>query len=161
MDTSALISITQESLFVLVVFGLFLIFSIVRGRQSIINLIMGLYLALLLSLEFPYYNKLFSSESATENKSILMIGVFIMVTFAATFLFHRLMPREYAEKAFESFHKKLILAILATALVMAYSYNVLPVTELIDPGSPMQNLFAPEENFFWWLILPLVALFFI
>jgi len=161
MDTSAIISLTHESLFAIVVFLLFLVFTIVRGRQSLINLIMGLYLALLVSVEFPYYDRLFGESSTVGNKSILMIAVFAMFTFAATFLFHRLMPKEYDEKAFESFHKKLILALLATALVMTYSYHVLPVTDLVDPGSPVQKLFAPEQNFFWWLILPLIALFFI
>ena len=57
--------------------------------------------------------------------------------------------------------KKAILVVLATILVMAYSYHVLPVTSLIDPGSAVGALFAPPEYFFWLMIAPLVGLFFI
>lgn len=158
MDTATIISLTQESLFVIVVFMVFLMYAMVRGRQSLINVIMGLYLALLISVEFPYYDRIFGNGS---NQSVLMIGVFLIITLGATILFTRLMPREYDEKTFEGFGKKLLLALMATILVMAYSYHVLPVTDLVDPGSPMQKLFAPEHNFFWWLIAPLAALYFV
>jgi hypothetical protein len=57
--------------------------------------------------------------------------------------------------------KKILLACMATILVMIFSFHALPVTEIITPGTPIQSLFAPEQNFFWWLILPLVVLFFI
>ena len=42
-----------------------------------------------------------------------------------------------------------------------YSYHALPVTDLITPGSPIQALFAPEQHFFWWLLIPLIAIFFV
>ena len=77
----------------------------------------------------------------------------------ATVLFSRLMPREYDEKMFEGFGKKFMFAVAATALVMAYSYHVLPITELVDPGSPIQSLFSDERWFFGWLIVPLILLF--
>jgi len=57
--------------------------------------------------------------------------------------------------------KKIIMAFLATVVVMIFSFNVLPVTDLLTPGTPIQSLFAPAEYFFWWLLLPLVVLFFI
>ena len=44
------------------------------------------------------------------------------------------------------------LAVSATALVMAFSYHALPVTELITPGSPIAYLFGSESSFFWWLL---------
>lgn len=159
MDTNALISVLQESLFAIAVFVTFLFIAFIRGRQTITNVILGLYLALLISLKFPYYDTLLSKVDTAKNEAIAMIAVFGAFTTFATLLFTRILPREYAEGKFEGAWKKLLFALAATALVMAYSYHVLPVTELVDPGSPIQTLFAAENRFFFWLLLPLILLF--
>ncbi len=159
MDTGTIISLIQESLFMIIVFGAFLGYSMMRGRQSLINLILGLYLALLISLNFPYYN-FFLTESNSSN-AVIMIIIFVAFTILGTILFGKLMPFGSDEPAFEGFNIKILFAIMGSILVMAYSYNALPVTDLITPGSPIQSLFAPEANFFWWLILPLIGLFFL
>lgn len=159
MDTSALISMLHESLFVIVVFVVFLVYAFVRGRQSITNLILGLYLALLITLEFPYFDTILAQVHSPRNESFVMIGVFALFAIFATILFERLMPREYSEGTFEASGKKVVFALAATMLIMAYSYHVLPVTEFVDPGSPIQTLFAPENRFFIWLVIPLVVLF--
>lgn len=159
MDTSALVSTLHESLFVIVVFGVFLFYGIVRGRQAITNVILGLYFALLITLEFPYFDAILGNVADARTQSMVMIGIFAVFTILATLLFSRLLPREYEEGKFEAFGKKFVFAIAATILVMAYSYHALPVTEFIDPGSPIQSLFAPEQGFFLWLMVPLVLLF--
>lgn len=161
MDTSALISIVHESIYAIAVFSAFLLYALIRGRQSITNVILGLYLALLISLEFPYFEALLANTHSARADSLMMIGLFGIFTVLATLLFSRILPREYDEGAFEGFGKKLLFAIAATVLVMAYSYHALPITEFIDPGSPMQAVFAPENRFFVWLLIPLAILFFI
>lgn len=158
MDISAIVSVIQESIFVILVFVGFLVYAMLKGRQGLINLIMGLYFALLISLEFPFYDLILSDDNA-KSQSVLMIFIFAVFTILSTILFSRLMPREYDETAFETFGKKVIFAVAGTVLVMAYSYHALPVTEFIDPGSPIQHLFAPQEWFFWWLLAPLAILF--
>ena len=159
METDIIISFLRECLYLLVVFGLFMIYAIKFGRQTITNLILGLYLALLISLEFPYYDFILGNTSSEKSQSILMIFVFLIFTVAATKLFSRILPREYSEGSFEGFGKKLALAISATVLVMIFSYHVLPVTDLITPGSPINYLFGSEQSFFWWLMAPLAILF--
>jgi hypothetical protein len=161
MDTSALLSVAQESIFAIIVFVLFLVLALAKGRQALINVIMGLYFALLITLKFPYFDTFTSGVESAKGKSIVMIVVFSIFAILATILFGRLMPREWQEKVFESFGKKIAFALAGTVLVMAYSYHALPITEIIDPGSPMQYLFGSEHYFFWWLLLPLVVLFFL
>ena len=160
MDTSSIIGLLQESLFLIIVFCVFLIIAMVKGKYAIINTIFALYLALLVSLEFPYYD-FFLNAGDTSGNAVVLIVIFIIFTGIGLFLFRKHIPGDDYENAFQHFNKKLILAIMATILIMAYSYQVLPVTELLTPGSPIHSLFAPKENFFWWLILPLVTLFFI
>ena len=159
METTTILSFLQESLYLILVFGGFLSYALIKGKQSLINLILGLYLALLLSIEFPYYDTLIGSNDSPKSESIIMIGLFVFFTILSTLLFHHLMPREFDEKAFEGFGKKSLFAMGATVLVMAFSFHVLPVTDFLAPGTPIQYLFAPEQGFFWWLIVPLGVLF--
>jgi hypothetical protein len=159
MDTVALATMVQEYLFLILVFSCFLMYAITAGRQSITNIILGLYFALLISIEFPFYEVILGSTSNAKTESVLMLIVFGIFTLGATILFARLMPKEYKEKKFEGFWKKLLLSVGATVLVMAFSYHALPVTELITPGTPIQHLFSSEGTFFYWLIAPIAILF--
>lgn len=160
MDTGFLFNFLSEIAYLLAVLAVVFIFTMAKGRQAVINLIFGLYLALLISIEFPYYTKLFGSLS-TEALSFAKLALFAVFTVLATILCGRVMPDAFRENRFESFGKKLILALSATVLIMVFSFQVLPVTDFLTPGTPIQSLFAPEAYFFWWLLLPLVILFII
>jgi hypothetical protein len=158
MDTEFLVPLLQESFYLIVVFLFFLFFALKKGRQTVTNIILGLYLALLLSIEFPFYDKLIGG-SGVQTESILRLIVFGAFAVLSTMLFSRVLPREYDESAFEGFGSKFLLAAAGTILVMVYSYHALPVTEFIEPGSPINFLFGSENSFFWWLMLPVIILF--
>lgn len=158
MDTGVIISFLQESLYLIVVFGIFMFFAMKKGRQTVTNMILGLYLALLISIEFPFYDSLLSGSSAGA-ESVVKLIVFAVFAFISTWLYTRILPREYSEKPFEAFWKKFLLAAAGTILVMIYSYHVLPITEFITPGSPINYLFGSEQSFFWWLMAPIAILF--
>lgn len=159
MDTSFFINFLSEIAYFLIVFGALFGFALFKGRQAVINLIFGLYLALLISVEFPFYEQVVGSLSGAVSISIAKMIIFLVFAVLATILCFRIMPDEFRETKLESFSKKFTLALCATVLVMVFSFHVLPVTEFLTPGTPIQSLFAPAEYFFWWLILPLVALF--
>jgi len=146
-------------MYFLIVFGAFLLYTLVRGRQAVINLIMGLYFALLISLVFPYYEIFLSAAPTPHSEAIGKLILFSVFTLVATILITRIMPDEFREKKFESFPKKVLLALGGTILVMAFSFHVLPITELLTPGTPIQSLFAAKDYFFWWLIAPFVVLY--
>ncbi len=161
MDTSAIVATLQESLFLIATLALFLSYGVIKGRQALINVILGLYFALLISLQFPYYSTLTNGSSPKTEASVMVI-IFVLFTIAGTVFFTRIIPRGYEdEKAFQGFGKKLFFALMATILVMAYSFHALPLTELITPGTPIQSLFGDAKNFFYWLLMPLIALYFL
>lgn len=159
MNTSELVTVLQESVFMLVVFSIFFAYAMAKGRYALINVIFALYLALLISLKFPYYAMLASGGG--ESGAVMKIIIFLVFIIIGAVLFRRHIPGDDYETAFHGLGKKVLLAAMATILVMIYSYHALPVTEIITPGTPIQALFAPQENFFWWLILPLITLFFV
>ena len=149
----------QELTYLLIVFGVCLTYAVFRGRQALINLIMGLYFALLISLVFPYYSIFIPETSSAYSGAVGRVVLFVIFALIATVLITRLMPEEYREKQFESFGKKIMLASAGTILVMAFSFHVLPVTELFTPSTPISILFASKDYFFWWLLAPMVFLY--
>ncbi len=159
MDLGNLLDFTYEFAYLLGVFGLFLLFAIFKGRQATINVIFGLYLALLISREFPNYDQLFSGIESTGSLIMAKILLFVAITLFTTALCYRVMPDEFREERFESILKKVFLALGATILVMAFSFQVLPISELLAPGTPLQIIFGPEAYFFWWLLVPMVILY--
>jgi hypothetical protein len=159
MDTAYLFSLLQELIYLFCVFGFFLGWAIIRGRQSLINIIFGLYFALLISLEFPYHETFLPNGASEYTIAVGKMVLFAIFTTVATILVARVMPSPFREKKFESFFKKFLLALAGTILIMIYSFHVLPVTEFVTPGTPIASLFAPKEWFFWWLLLPMVFLY--
>jgi len=159
MDTTYILSIIQELIYILFVFGFFLGYAIFQGRQAIINVITGLYLASLISIEFPYYDIFLTLATTAHGLAIEKLFLFIIFTILATILFARIMPSEFREGKFESIFKKILLASAGTVLIMVFSFHVLPVTEFLTPGTPIQSLFAPAQYFFWWLLVPFVVLY--
>lgn len=159
LDWNYVLNLLSELAYLLAVSGVFLMIVMIKGRQALINIIVGLYLGLFIAVQFPYYEQLLGGlddASAVATVKLIMFAGFVA---AATFIVARVMPEEFREKRLESLPKKLLLVLVATVLVMVFSFHVLPVTELLTPGTPIQSLFAPEEYFFWWLILPLGALY--
>lgn len=159
MDTTELVLLIKESAFLLSTFGICLIYAMWKGRYALVNAIFALYLALLISLKFPYYARIGGAD--VHNAAILKIAVFIAIVIFGIILFRRHIPGDDYEGFFQSFGTKILLAASATVLVMIFSFHALPVTEILTPGTPIQSLFAPEQNFFWWLILPLIVLLFV
>lgn len=159
MDTTAILAFLKEFAFLLAVFGVLLFYAMAKGRYALINVILALYLALLISIKFPYYEEV--ARSGGDSAAIAKILIFLAFVIAGTILFRRHIPGDDYEPAFHRFWKKILLASMGTILVMIFSFHALPVTDIITPGTPIQSLFAPAENFFWWLILPLVVLFFV
>lgn len=154
-----LIEFTYEFAYFLGVFILFATLAILKGRQIIMNIIVGMYLALLIAIHFPNYDLLFGSIESVKTMAIAKLLFFIFITLFTTALANRIMHTRFREKRFDSLGKKLFLALGATILIMIFSFHALPVAEFLNPGTPLQSLFGPDLYFFWWLLVPLVILY--
>lgn len=159
MDWGFVLDFTYEISFFLSVFVLLFVWATLKGRQAMINVIFGLYFALLIYTYFPYTTYLTDSLGSSLAQSTGKLIIFGVFTVLMTWLSARVMPDEFQENKFESIPKKFLLALAGTILIMAFSFNALPVTDLLTPGTPLQTLFGPESAFFWWLVAPLVILF--
>ena len=159
METADIITFLKESAFMLTTFGVLLFYGMGKGRYALVNIIFSLYLALLITIKFPYYDSIGAGDK--QGGAVAKILIFLAIVIAGVLLLRRHIPGDDYEPAFQGLFKKILLASMATILVMIFSFHALPVSEIITPGTPIQSLFAPEQNFFWWLMLPLGVLFFV
>jgi|GEM_PF-300855 len=159
MDLGSIISLIQGWVFVLIIFGLSLGYVMLRGRQRMTNLILGLYLSLLLYKMFPYTDFIADKVSSTSTETTIWLIIFVIFTILTTWLFSRLMPREYLEGPFESIIKKFILAISATILLLILMLHYLPIDNIVSINTPIPTNLLTSENAFIWLSAPLISLF--
>ena len=97
MDTSFFVNFISEIAYLLIVLGVIFSISIFKGRQAIINIIFALYLALLISVEFPFYEQVLGSFSGAVSLSMAKLIIFLVFTGLAAALCFRIMPDEFRE----------------------------------------------------------------
>lgn len=161
MDLGQVLSILHGWFFLLGVFAVGFGLAMFKGRQALINVIMGLYIGLLLYKEFPYLDAVTGKAAGGTAEAAISLVVFLLFTAAGTFLFARLMPREFLESAFETMGAKIILSVLFCILVLALSTHYLPVSSVLETGTPLPAVILSDQLAFLWLVLPLAALFFL
>lgn len=159
MDAGVLVALIQESLYFIVMFFCFFAYALVRGTRALTFVIFGLYIGLLLLIEFPYHDALVghAAQYGIESTAV-SIALFIVFTAGAALVFSQLHIFRYAEYASGGIIKKLLCASAAAVLITVISFHVLPIENIAASGTPIRTLFAPEEYFFWWLIFPLLLL---
>lgn len=161
MDLDVVLSFVQAWTLLLASFFLALLYSIIKGRQNLINLMMGFYFGLFLYKLFPFTNTLIENAGSEKGEAYLSIGVFLALSLLSTIFFTRLMPREFLEGKFESMGKKILLSLAAMILLMTLMIHFLPVGQVFDTGTPLPESLQTEKLAFLWLMIPLVVMFLI
>lgn len=154
-----MISFVQGWAFLLGAFLIALAYAIFRGRQALMDVIVGSYLALLLYQLFPARDKIEEMTGDDKSEAIGFLALFIILAAFSAWLFSRLMPSEFLEGAFESMGKKVLLATAATILVMTLTVHYLPLGEVIPTGTPLPAVLLTEKLAYLWLVAPLAILF--
>jgi hypothetical protein len=159
MDIDAVLSFLHGWAFLLGAFAIALCYSMFKGRQALMNVITGAYIALLLYHLFPAQDKISEMTGSDKSEAIAFLGLFLVLAFLGTWLFARMMPSEFLEGAFETIGKKILLALAAMILILTLSTHYLPVNEIISTGTPLPDMLLTEKLAYIWLLVPLVVLF--
>lgn len=136
----------------LVVAGLILGFAFYFGRDRILALIAGIYAAVVLYQAFPYASILPNSSAP------VLIALFIAFVVAGWLAFSGM--SFFLAKSESGLLGTAILSAATAGLLIAVGIHVLPLEQLYTFSVPTKALFESAEMFFWWLVAPLVALFF-
>lgn len=142
-------------LFAFIAIGFF--YGITAGKSKLISLLFSLYVGGFLFDNFSYLDGLMKKGSNIIELFLLRIAVFLVIVFALNFLFARVLGGYGVRE--KKLWQVLLLSFLSSGLLFSYVFHLFPVKGLFSFSPIIQNLFASDNAFFWWLTLPLVALF--
>jgi H+/Cl- antiporter ClcA len=137
-------------------FGFF--YGLLAGKKKLLGALFALYVAILLFANFSYLDFFAPDEDILDIFLFRMAGFAILVILLAI-LFNKtiFLGPERKKRWWQVF----VLSFLEVGLLMSALIQLLPAKNLFDFSPAVETLFASEDAFFWWLILPLPALFFI
>lgn len=152
--------IASFSLDVLIITGTFLVlvfFAFQFGKDKIISIIISLYITLLIYLNFPYTDLVI-----LEGKELISnIGIFLVFLFLIYMIVKRMILADFPGDLMHKWFEVIVLGAVATTLMLAFVYHVLPVFAVHDFSPDVDRFFATSELFFWWLVAPFIAMFFV
>lgn len=134
-----------------------LLFSYRTGRGGIIALTVALYAGYGIFLVFPYTSIALGWGGTTLIKAIISIVLYIICSIVPFMFIHRLTHGGFGVL---SFLPRLVLSFLTAAFIIAIAYHVFDLNHLYSFPKPLDQLFAPNQYFFWWFIAPLAGLYF-
>ncbi len=132
-------------------------YGISSGKKKLIAALFSLYVSGLVFANFSYFN------FAVKGRPLLEVFLFRSFTFAIliillTLLFNRVLSRDDSSGT-RQWWQVFLLSFLEVGLLMSFVFQLLPAKELFTFSPVVKNIFASSGAFFWWLTLPLVALF--
>lgn len=145
------------AIFFFVAIGFF--YGITLGKTKLIAVLFSLYISGFVFENFSYLDFLTKGRPLFE-AFLFRATAFGILIIILTFLFNRVLSRDYTSGTRE-WWKIFLLSFLETGLLMSFIFQLLPAKQLFSFSPLVENVFASSRAFFWWLTLPLVALFFI
>lgn len=148
-----------DGVIILCLFGALLLYGLRYGKRRILTLTLSLYVALLVYMHFPYELDIFAGSAFQS----LFAGSAVFGGFTA-FVYLTIARSVHAEFPYnrvKRYTEAGVLSACAAGLLLAFSYHVLPVSTLYDFNPQIDTFFASSKLFFWWLVIPLVGLFFL
>lgn len=142
-------------IFAFIAIGFF--YGISAGRSKLLALLFSFYVSGFLFENFYYIDKLVIGKTMMEE--FLFRGfIFAAIAVILTILFSKILTPTY-DSGPRNWFKSLLLSFMSVGLLFSYLFHIFPGREIFTFSPLVQNLFASNGAFFWWLTLPLVALF--
>ncbi len=126
-------------------------FAFYFGRDRLMPLIAGIYTAIPLYMNFPFMSHL-------NGNAYFEIGLYIVFVILGLVAFSGLSYFIGGESL--GFLKLLILSVVTAGLLLAVSIHILPVEKIYTISAATKVLFTSAQSYFWWLLAPLVGVFF-
>ncbi len=131
-------------------------YGITAGKTRLIAFLFSLYVSGLFIGNSSYADAI---KGRTLLETFLMRGaIFAVLIILLMVLFNRLLTRDGISGA-RSWWQVFLLSFLEVGLLMSFIFQFLPAKELFVFSPVVENVFASSSAFFWWLILPIIALF--
>lgn len=145
------------AIFAFIAVGFF--YGISAGKSKLLSLLFSLYVSGFLFEHLYYLNQLVHGRTIMEEFAFRAF-IFLAITGVLFVLFSRILVAG-SDSGSRNWWKSLLLSFLSTGLLFSYVFHLFPGREIFTFSPIIQNIFASDACFFWWLTLPLIALFLI
>jgi hypothetical protein len=136
------------------------IYAFTAGRGRIINILVSVYMAKLLTLQAPFLTNAISGKLPNSLASLQQLVVFVLL-FIVLFIFlgrYAFRASVDSRRMVGSLFFGLIFAILQIGLLINIILTLLPGVAQADFSGLIQTVFIKDPASFVWLIAPLVYL---
>lgn len=135
------------------IFALLFTWGIWKGKHGLVTLTLSLLISVGIFKVFPYV-------SVYALSPFIPLIVFVAIVAITYFVLTGLLSTFSFDTGFGKWAKTGALAVLATTLIISITYHVVSIPIYHWSGA-VDFLFKSDQYFFWWLLSPFVALFFI
>ncbi len=142
-------------IFAFVAVGFF--YGISAGKTRLISFLFSLYVSGFLFEHFNYLDKLIRSGTVLGT-FLSRVFVFFIIVLALNALFVRFIEVHPGSSEKNWWHI-LLVSFLSSGLLFSYLFHLFPIHGVFTFSPVVQTFFASDAAFFWWLTLPLAALF--
>lgn len=145
---------------ILVILGIFVVGTLLTffmGKSRGVTVVLSLFGAIALFQSFPFIKQM-TVLSGPIPEALNIVGVFVAFALCVFFLLDQYIVGDFAEG---NFFTSILIGVVFTAIILALIYFVLPFSPLYDFGANVDKWFTGSFNLFWWLLAPLVILFFV
>ena len=132
-------------------------YGISAGKTRLIAVLFSLYVSAIVFENFSYLDFLTKSRPLIE-VFLVRSAIFGILVVLLAMLFNKHLSRDYTSGT-KVWWQIFLLSFLEVGLLMSFIFQLLPAKELFTFSPIVENIFASSRAFFWWLTLPLVALF--
>jgi hypothetical protein len=133
-------------------------FSYKAGRGGIISLLVAFYAGYAIYIVFPYTNDIVKAGGSPLIKAIISVVLYAIATFIPFRFIQRLVGKGFGVL---SFVPRFVLSFLAATFLLAVAYHIFHVNNIYSLPAPINQLFEPNQYFFWWFVAPLFGLMFL
>ena len=140
-----------------VLFIIFLAYTLFFGRKMMISLILAFYPATLLYKTFPFIQKLLvvSGDKFLIINKIVICLVFLVPLFI---IISRYISSESSYTGSSHIIRTVGLAIVGVILILLFSYSTVSLDPIYNFSSSIDILFSTTDRVFWWNLAPLLVL---
>lgn len=133
-------------------------YGLMAGKKKLLAVLFSIYISIILLDNFGYLD-FFTQKEDIFTVFLVRAFAFFTLIILLGILFAKTIFRGSAKK--EKWWQVFVLSFLEVGLLISAAFQLLPAKDLFVFSPIVQIFFASDKMFFWWLTLPLVALFFI
>lgn len=145
---------------ILVIVGLVLVgtgFSFFIGKSKAVAIILAFLFAIPLFQAFPFTKQMTVATGALP-QALNVLAIFLAFVILMFLLLNKYIVGDFIEG---NFLKSVFLGIAFAAIVLTLSHFILPLDSLYNFGPNIDTWFGGNLGLFWWIVTPLVIVFFV